>query len=360
MKRYIAIDPGKYATKCAYLVQNEEGMSTVMFKFRTKVSDGNFNDDALEPSTMVVEYGGKVYKVGRGALHEAELSTNKMDELHRICTLAAIAGVCSENEVDEVHAAIGVPVKEWEIVEKREQYKKFMLPDDDVIEIRMMSNTCKEPVVKRFKIVSRHAYPESQGAIFLKNVVRARNAMSSSNVGVVDIGNLNINLTLWDNAVLDQNASMTGELGGNILISGLSQKLSAVFSRCSEATVASVLRMPYEARKLKPMKPNPELEEKSHHIISDHLLEHVTAIKRKCDVLQWDYDFMPMVFIGGTSTLLEREIREVFGEDAYVPNNPEYANVAGFLRVLCSKELNIIIPLPKIEDEKEEVIEESK
>lgn len=353
MKRYIAIDPGKYATKCAYLVQNGDEISTVTCKFRTKTSKGNFADDALEPSTMIAEYEGEVYKIGRGALHEAELNTNKMDTTHQICALVAIAGICSENEVDEVHAAIGIPVKEWEIVEKREAYKQYMLPEGE-IEIRLMTKSGKEPVTKKFRIASRHAYPESQGAIFLQPVVKAKNEMQSANVGVVDIGNLNINLTLWDNTVLDQNASMTGELGGNILISGLSQKLSAVFTRCSEATVASVLKLPYEDRKLKPVRPNAEIEEKSKQIIDEYLLEHVRSIKRKCDALQWDYDFMPMVFIGGTSTLLKREIHEVFGKECYIPNNPEYANVSGFLRVLCSKELGIIIPLPKIEEETEE------
>ena len=209
MERYIAIDPGKFATKCAYLVQDgEDKYSTVVFKFRTKTSKGDFADDALEPSTMIAEYKGNVYKVGRGALHEAELNTNKMDEAHRICALVAIAGICSEDEIDEIHAGIGIPVKEWEIVEKREQYKKFMLPEG-VIEIKLMTKSGKPPVTKRFKIASRHAYPESQGAIFLKTVVKTKNEMRSANVGVVDIGNLNINLTRWENTILDQNASMT-------------------------------------------------------------------------------------------------------------------------------------------------------
>lgn len=74
MERYIAIDPGKYATKCAYVIENGDKISTVTCKFRTKVSEGNFADDALEPSTMIAEYEGKVYKVGRGALREAELN----------------------------------------------------------------------------------------------------------------------------------------------------------------------------------------------------------------------------------------------------------------------------------------------
>lgn len=355
MERYIAIDPGKYATKCAYLRGEGEETSAVTFRFRTKVSEGNFADDALEPSTMIVGYGGKTYKVGRGALTEAQLNTSKMDETHKICTLAAIAGICSDGEVDEVHAAIGMPVKEWEIVEKREEYKKFMLPEGD-IEVEFLAKSGKQPVKKRFRIISRHAYPESQGAIFLQPVVKARSEMGGSYVGVVDIGNLNINLTLWDGAVLDQTASTTGELGGNILVSGLAQQLSAAFSRCSEATVTRLLASPYEQRFLRPVKPDPDVEGRSRKVIDDYLLEHVRKIRRKCDALQWDYDYIPLVFIGGASTLLSREIKEVFGEECYIPMHPEYANVCGFLRVLCSKELGKVIPLPEIEEEPEDQI----
>ena len=53
---------------------------------------------------------------------------------------------------------------------------------------------------------------------------------------------------------------------------------------------------------------------------------------------------MPLCFIGGTSKLLANEIYSVFGERVYIPDNPEYANVLGFLRLLCGKRLNLVIP----------------
>ena len=37
-----------------------------------------------------------------------------------------------------------------------------------------MTKSGKEPVTKKFRIASRHAYPESQGAIFLQPVVKAK------------------------------------------------------------------------------------------------------------------------------------------------------------------------------------------
>lgn len=342
MERYIAVDSGKYATKVA--VYDAKSKSVGMYKFRTKIGDGSFLDDALEASTVIMSYNGKTYKVGNGALQEAELSTSKATEIHRLCTLTAIAMNVSDNEVDEVHAAVGIPIKEWENVDKRIEYKQYILPEGEV-EVKIMVKNETTPVVKRFKIVSRHIYPESQGALFLKKIA----PLNNGTVAVLDIGNLNINCSCWNRRELDRKFSLTDELGGNILISGLSQELSAAFSRCDENYVARVLKMPFDERRLIPNRPNTDIEEKSKELIDEYMLNHVRQIKRRCDSKHWSLDFMDLVFIGGTSELLAHEIREVFGPDVYIPNMPEFANVAGFLRVMCAKLTNEIIAIPDID-----------
>ena len=338
MERYIAIDSGKYATKIASYDPQKETVS--YNKFRTKISEGDFRDDALELSTLIMEYDGHVYKMGNGAIQEAELNTSKASDIHRLCVLTAIALNTSADEVDDVHVAVGIPVKEWENVEKRAAYKEYILPDG-MVEIKLMLKSDTPPVTKKFKIKSKHVYPESQGALFLDEVMPD----SSGTIGIIDIGNLNINCTSWTVRELDRQYSVTDELGGNVLVSGLSQELSAAFSRVDENYVAKVLRQNPEKRKLTPNRPNPQIEEESKNMIDEYLLNHVRMIKRRCDSKHWSLDFMKLVFIGGTSALLENEIREVFGPDVYIPNNPEYVNVMGFLRILCAKVLDTVIPL---------------
>ena len=39
---------------------------------------------------------------------------------------------------------------------------------------------------------------------------------------------------------------------------------------------------------------------------------------------------------GGTAKLLVHEIHAVFGEHAFIPEDPEYVNVDGFLRKMCA------------------------
>ena len=341
MERYVAVDSGKYATKIA--VYDAENDSVSLKKCRTKISDGNFMDDALEKSTVIAEISGKVYKVGNGALQEAELDTNKATEIHKVCILTAIA--MSVEDGDEVHVALGMPIKEWENVDKRVEYKKYLLPEGN-ISVKIMHDSEKGIMEKNFKVISKHVYPESQGALFLRKVA----PLSNGTVAVVDLGNLNINCTCWNNRELDRQYSLTDELGGNILINGLSQELSSAFSRCDVNYVAKVLKQPPEMRKLIPNRPNKEIEEKSKELISNYLVDHVKQIKRCCDAKHWSLDFMDLVFIGGTSELLKDEIRVVFGDNCYIPNKPEYANVAGFLRVMCSKLLNKVIELPDLEE----------
>lgn len=179
MDKYIAIDSGKYATKVASF--DARNNKTTLQKFRTKISAGNFNDDALEACTIIVEFNGNVYKIGNGAIQEAELNTSKASEIHKLCVLTAIAMNVSDNETDEVHAAVGIPVKEWENVDKRMEYKNFILPDG-LIEMKLMFKSDSKPVIRKFKIKSKHVYPESQGALFIDDVI----PNSTDTIGVID------------------------------------------------------------------------------------------------------------------------------------------------------------------------------
>ena len=341
MAKFIAVDSGKYATKVA--VYDPVKKETKKFKFRTKMSEGNFLDDAIESGTFIGSYEKSVYKIGNGAKIEAELNTSKKSEFHKICTLMAIA-MCVTEKNEEVTVAIGIPVKEFGVVEKRQEYKDYILPDGNLsIGLKLKSDSPQEE--KTFHIVSKSVYPESAGALYLDMKKYADNSAA-----IIDLGNLNINCTCWQNFELDGKYTITDELGGNILISNLSQELSAEFSRCDENLVAKILKLPPKERYLRPIKPNKEIEEKSAKIIKSFLLNHVKEIKRKCDSKQWSLDYMQLVFIGGTSELLKDEIKEIFGEEVTIPVEPEYANVVGFLRRLCANKLKMLIP---IADDKE-------
>lgn len=335
MERYIAVDSGKFATKIAWANDDFSGYQKGMF--RTRMGRGNFEDDAIENGTYVCEIDGKVMKIGNGALQDAELETSKKSEVHKYSTLLAIALVVSPKEVDDVHCAIGIPAGEYKIVEKRNEYRDYILPEGPVtVKYKMQRGGIEE---RTFNIVKRYVYPESAGGIYL-DIKRNKDTAA-----VIDIGNLNVNATYFSGGEPDFSCSMTSELGGQILISGLAAELSSEFTRCDERLVSKILKGPLKDRCLHPVSPNAELEEASRSVIDKYLLDHVRKIRRTCDSKGWALDYMPVTFIGGTSALLRKEIKEVFGEEAFIPDRPEIANALGFLRRMIAWEKEILLPI---------------
>ena len=83
-------------------------------------------------------------------------------------------------------------------------------------------------------------------------------------------------------------------------------------------------------------------------------MNHVRAIKRECDAKHWSLDFMKIACIGGTTKILANELKLVFGNEIYIPDNPEFANAVGFLKLLYTKRTG------KLLTEKEQGSEKSK
>ena len=336
-ERFIAVDSGKFKTKVAVL--SDDGKSALKFGFRTMIDNGNFLDDAIEANTFIAEVDGKVYKVGNGASREAYLETTKKSEIHRVTTLAAIA--LAVNDGDKVNVCIGCPVKEYEVVEKRIDYLNYIVPQGDY-EIKVKTKNEMEPKVKHFTVVYNVVYPELAGVLYLD-----MERFSGKSVGIYDIGGGTALGSMFDNFEIVRKTSFSCELGGNVLVNGLSQQLSAEFSRCSPDYVRKVLALPYEQRKLVPCSGSADFIEdvgvRSQAMIDEYLLNYVHDIKRQSDAKQWPLDYMDKVFVGGTSKIVEHEIKQVFGDNIYIPLDSEFANALGFLRRLCAKKLGVLI-----------------
>ncbi len=340
-KRYIAVDSGKFATKVAEY--DPKTKKITKFSIRTKVNDGDMRDDAIEKQTVVVDIGGKVYKVGNGARGTgAALETDKATDVHKICTLTAIATLASKNDVDEICVAVGLPAKEWANVSKRMDFKDYILPAGECkITIKKDSNS--EPVEKTFIIKERYVFPESIGALFMDETIG--DITPTTITGVLDIGNLHLNATLWQGTELLQDKSLTAELGGAILIQELSQEITTNIVACDELITANILKSADR------MIPNPgnlsEDQIKSgKELISRVLMTHAEKIKRSCQARNWSLDVTNIVAIGGTSADLREELQQVFG-NITILGDSAYCNVLGYLRMMCAriKEINDVIPL---------------
>lgn len=359
MERFIAVDSGKFATKVAEYLLKEKKVRT--FQIRTKISDGYFIDDAIEKNTVVVEIDGHVYKVGNGARGEgANLDTDKNDDIHRICTLTALASVASDNEKDTFNVAVGLPAKDWAIPTKREEYKKSMLPEGDIT-VKIRPNSKKPPVTKTFTIKNRFALAESIGALFMDGVIEDVTTNPNIPTGVIDIGNLNLNATFWQGTELVYDKSSTQELGGAILIQELAQELSANVDYVDEMIAANILKSAPADRHLPDgLGLTAEEVQRSAEVTKKILRNHAEKIRRSCKQRNWSLKATRIVAIGGTSADIEDELKEVFGNITVLPNS-NFCNALGYLRIMCSKldEINDIIELPSLNTDEREPVQMS-
>ena len=343
-ERFISVDSGKFKTKVALLSNDRKHV--LKFGFRTMIDEGNFDDDAIEASTFIAEVNGKTYKMGNGASREAILETTKMSEIHKVTTLAAIALVVNDGDV--VNVCIGCPVKEYAVVKKRIEYRDYILPKGPVT-IKVKTKNETSPKEKTFTIAYSVVYPELAGVLYLD-----MERFSKKSVGIVDIGGGTGLGCIFNDFEIDAKYAFSSELGGNILSAGLSQKLSSEFSRCTTDYVRKLLTLPHSERKLVPKNGSPEqieiIGKRSQEIIDDYLENHIREIRRQIDVSHWPVDYLDLVFVGGTSGLLSNELKNVFGQNIYIPENPEYVNAIGFLRRLCATKAGIIIPVDFIEN----------
>ena len=168
MKRFVAIDTGKFATKVASYDANKK--ATKKFSIRTAHCEGDFRDDAVEENTVIIQVGeGEVYKVGNGARGiGAELTTDKKLEVHRVCAMTALASVASKKEEDEFYVAVLLPAKDWASVPKREDFRDFILPEGKV-SVKIKGSGDSPIMEKTFTIKKKYVFPESMGATLMRN-----------------------------------------------------------------------------------------------------------------------------------------------------------------------------------------------
>ena len=352
MERYISVDAGKFSSKIAEYNKAKKSVRT--FQIRTAVCEGDFRDDAIEENTVVVKIGDKVYKVGNGASHRgksADLDTNKQSEVHKICVLTALATLASANEKDEINVAVALPASDWASVQKREDFKAYILPEGEItVEIKKDS---KSPVVKKtFVIKNKYAFAESFGALAQDGVLETLSPTSI--IGVLDIGNLNLNATLWQGKEPLLDKSATAELGGAMLIQELSQDISTEIVPCNELITANILKSDDRALPEGP-KVSPEMVEASRKLIKKALRDHAQKIKRVCRTKDWSLDVTRIVAIGGTSEDLRTELEEAFGNIVILPH-AQYCNALGNLRLMCLKD-EVLGELISISDTPKVVVE---
>lgn len=317
-KTCIAVDSGKYMTKAVMAVNKDDPSKDRTLSFRTSVS-AHSKDIGYTSEQSKVEFEGTIYDVGVVQKKMTDSSSSKNTIEHKICIYTAVARLLDRDDMN-VSVAIGCPLDIYTNPSEKQKYLSNMLPLNEVISIKVNDKAVN------FKIVEANVYPESAGVVYLNS-----KQYTGEIVNIIDIGGLNVNGCQFDNLRAVTSSIFTANLGGNTLLEDLREYL-VTYDGAERSTLAdNVIEQMIKKNEIKRHPDAPQ-------IIAKLKQEKAQAILKACQDKQWDLIYSTTIFTGGTSTMLKKELMEVFdvGEEAFY-KEPVYSNAKGFLKMIRRK-----------------------
>ena len=263
------------------------------------------------------------YKIGEDAADHLSFETSKTTLLHQVCAYVAVGSMVDNGDL--VRAAIGCPVSVYNDFDARIKYQDFILNNGRQINIII------DGVEKTFAFDMKHSIvcAESSGILYqdLARFVRGT-------VGVIDIGGLNVNCTVYRDLRPLEESSFTERLGCNQLMSDTKKKLTSSLDMDIPDYLLDDLRINgYFAG-------NDELKKTSAEQFSKIKLEWINTILGKCVEHGWNIKLTSLIFTGGTSYYLKPEITKIKEEKKLnidldlIHEKSDLLNAEGFLKRL--------------------------
>ena len=324
MNRYVSIDAGKFNTKTAVSRANGE-MDTI--RFRTKMSPAKDHNLAVPEKSHLVTYEGITYKVGEDAADHLSFETSKTTLLHQICAYTAVSSVVDNGDL--IRAAIGCPVSVFNDPASRDKYQDFMLNGGRQIQINV------DGIDRTFAFDLKNSVvcAESSGLLYL-DIGR----FAHGTVGIIDIGGLNVNCTVYRDLRPLEESSFTERLGCNQLMSDAKKRLSSVLDMDIPDYLLDDLRIKgyFDGSE--------EMQKASAEIFSKIKQDWIDAILGKCVEHGWNIKLTALIFAGGTSYYLKPEIERVKAEKKLnidldlINEESDFLNAKGFLKRLMMQQ----------------------
>jgi hypothetical protein len=299
--RLISGDAGKYSTKALI---KDETTGFKKFNIRTKIEEINSNE-TVSGKSYIVEYGGKRYILGDEA-NISDFDTSKKKITHKIALYVSIANLL--NGYDEVRLVTGCPLCVFLNPELREEYKKYLYEDKSV-EIIIDGDK------KRFVIGDVVVLPESIGYPY-----QDTNRYLNGIIGVIDIGGLNTNGAIYEKLKIIKSSVFTINEGGSILHNKIKKALN------------TTLGLNYQDYEVPFLLDDIAVDKRVREIIDSLIKSQVDRIVDEAKKNNWNIGGLPIVFSGGGSLLLQKEILAKVPKSD-VSNNAVWDNVTGFYKI---------------------------
>ncbi len=309
--KYIAVDCGKADTKVC--LKNEDG-SVAKRLVPTTLAEASGMEDLqreTEKGVREVVFEGKTYVIGAPS-EDMIRDNSKKNIVHKVLTLSMIAEAVPE--ASYVRVAIGCPLESYSFKQERKEYLDYILPAGKA-EIEVNGRK------RRFFIDRRAVFAEAYGPLLM-----FPERFMNRTVGVIDIGGFNVNACYFLNGRLIPRANITNQMGKYKMMSSLTRPLNRLSPTADFHIyeIEEALRLGYVIN----------AEEKSQKIIEEEKRKHLDGIIENCRKAGWNLDFCDLIFCGGTSPLLEKQIKERFPK-AYIPEESNFINAMGYLKMLA-------------------------
>jgi len=303
----IGVDSGKSNTKWAVKSASGDVQSG---QFPTSVRQTTYGDFGT-----VVMYQNKRYIVGEEFEHVRDLDTNKLNETHLIATLTAVAESMKKlnHQNGEVKISVNMPLNEFLNEDKRNELVTYYR-GSYVVEVDKKSYTFN---------LNPKPYYEGLG-IFLRN----RHAHDGvRHVCAVDLGSLNTNVITYSEKLKPLAENSFCDKGGtdklmyrfkNFMMINYDEEINRTFIEKIFTGQASHLVAD---------EVNSEAEKQA--------LDYLFDLKSKMSQHKIIFSRTQFIFGGGGAILLEKHLRDVFGQDIVIDGEHLHANAIGSLELLA-------------------------
>jgi plasmid segregation protein ParM len=308
--KLIAIDPGKYLTKSVMGDNRDE--------FRTKVTFvDTFEDVSIQGNSFKLEFENQKMIIGdQGCQGSYEVSKKSL--LHKMAVYASIVRLLGNNlENSIIQAVVSCPISIYKDGEQRKKYKEYIYNNGTV---NMNINNIKYNIIFDDKML---IIPEGAGVS-----VKFPKSFSNKRIALIDIGGLNMNFSIYDDCIFDMNQknSFTRNMGNISLENDIINVLDSKFATdINNEEAVYILR---EGG----LKHQGVITNESAVLIDDIKNNFINKINDEILKSGFDLQKMDIVFIGGTSLLLEKEIYKKYPH-SLVLNEAQWAHVSGALEI---------------------------
>jgi plasmid segregation protein ParM len=253
-----SVDNGYDSTKVYAVINGKE----YKFKFKSKFEKAN--DDLNKNNTMGLWYCDEHYLVGEGASMDNLEYDKTGNELHKICTYAALSRLSNYIGMD-FNLVVGYPLNIYSA--NKEVFAQYLKTDGFVdVKVRYESESYEE---KLFKVSECTVLPQGAGALYCEP-----DKWKDRLVAIIDIGGNTINGCIADNLNIVRESIFTEKLGILILQNEIKKRLDSVYGvDIQEYELPGILRDRIYRK-------YGVIQEKSKEIIEEILQNHVENIKK--------------------------------------------------------------------------------